>query len=325
MAEHPDFSARPNYSALRSLSATTLRQQAAAELKAGRLNCTTLWLHRLCWQRFHHSKDLLNYALCRRQFGYPLGALRKRMERLARQPNWWLYAKGLRRHQVNQIRNLVNESQLGCRTNGPHAANFSQWLAQQPSWQQQWLDTLNAATTVHVVGNSPHILGQGLGAKIDAADVVIRFNHFKSEHTATSDIGSKISAWVVAPGYQGPSPELNGAPVILAGPAMLYMQQSLAHISDHLPAQFTLLHVPLEVWRTQVRRFAAPPSAGALLLGWLLHIQRHQQVKFSIKGFGFGYDATTQSRYHSAKPQHRPVERHNWAAEHIWMQSILSE
>lgn len=324
---HPAFTARPNYKHVRSMSLPELRKLACEALKAGQLNITTLWFHRQCWMRSRTAKDYLQYLLCRRQFGYALSTgHQRRVHEMTSTAAIWLFMKGIRRHQQRQLRCLLNEALEQTHTAGPQQQLTRHWLTQQAGWQAQWFDSLAQSQRVHVVGNSPHILGLGLGSNIDRADVVIRFNHFRSEHTSADDIGQKLSAWVVAPGYQGPRPVIEqGQPVIIAGPAMLYMQQRFSHLTGDAGEQSKILHIPLTTWRKQVRRFAAPPSAGALMLGWLLQLKSEHQLPFTLQGFGFGYDVATQTRYHSAKPGHRPVARHNWDAEHTWMKSILSK
>lgn len=326
---HPPFSARPDYQRIHDMPLSQLRDEAADALKSGLLNTTTLWLHRQCWLRSRKDLDFLNYLLCRRQFGYMLTSChQRRVQRILKTPSLWLLFKGLRRHQQNQLKCLLNEALHGNQPTGPQQQRARYWLSQQGNWQAQWISQLQQAQSVHVVGNSPHILELGLGPEIDNADLVVRFNHFRSEHTNVKDIGHKLSAWVAAPGYQGPDAsaqqaEAERAPIIIAGPAMLYIQQRFTHLVGDKDR--VVLQVPLATWRQQVRRFAAPPSAGALLLAWLLQLKAEHQLVFSLKGFGFGYDAKAQTRYHSAKPDHRPVARHNWDAEHTWMKSILSK
>lgn len=333
---HPAFSTRPDYQCLRKMSLPHLREAAAQALQSGHLNLTTLWLHRQCWLHSQASADYLNYLLCRRQFGYaPHARHQHQLRNILQAPSLWLYMKGIRRHQQNQLQCLLNEAQQGTQPAGPQHKLAGHWLAQQTNWQKSWLAQLKQATTLHVVGNSPHILGLGLGEEIDSADVVVRFNHFQSKHTSAQDIGTKLSAWVAAPGYQGPVPlQSTGSqqpPLVIAGPAMLYLQQRFNHLTNiaHRPNSSNnnqqVLQVPLNIWRQQVRLLAAPPSAGALLLAWLLNLKQQHQLTFTLRGYGFGYDQQEQTRYHIAKPDHRPVARHNWSAEHQWMRSILTE
>lgn len=47
-----------------------------------------------------------------------------------------------------------------------------------------------------IVGNSPNIVGSGLGQKIDSRDVVMRINSFALTPELAKDIGTKVNVWI---------------------------------------------------------------------------------------------------------------------------------
>lgn len=331
---HPNFKTRPDYSQTKKVKLSLVRSQAATALQAGHLNLQTLWWHRTCFIHSRKPKDFLLYLMCRRQLGYPLHGKRLQQARtLLKKSPVRSFFKGLRRHQRNQLSNLINEALEQKSPSGPFANVIAKWQQKQKQWQLDWRARLEQATAVQIVGNSPQIIGTGQAAMIDAADIVIRFNHFQSDHINLEDTGRKLSAWVVAPAYSGPVPDLKTGYAIVAGPAMLYWQQRFQNLlGEHHNTEESVtmldnlshpvLQVPLSVWRKQVRRFAAPPSAGALLIEWISSIKNENNLSFTLNLVWFGYDQQADVRYHAAKPMHQPVSRHNWPLEHQWIKSL---
>ena len=68
---------------------------------------------------------------------------------------------------------------------------------------------------VAVVGNGPQEVGRGNGAKIDAYDVVIRFNDFPTDEKFRRDYGGKTDVWVTS--CHTKTAWREGVPVVLAG------------------------------------------------------------------------------------------------------------
>lgn len=321
---HNNFLTRPiDYKAIRAMPPETVAEHAVEGLKRGQLNTATLWFFR-CWAMVDKSPvAYLQYLICRRQLGYPLTPMRRRqVERFLKQPAWWLFIKGIRRHQLRQLHNLVNEARCGNQVRGPQAAMVKRWLTQQDVWNQHLQQSLQSAQRIHIVGNSPVLKGKNQGRDIDSADLVIRFNHFTSIHTRHQDIGQKLNIWVTAPAYNGPRPAQPDF-VITTGANMLYWQQRFDHLAEYDQKQTPVLDIPLAVWRRLVRQLAAPPSAGILTIAYLLELQKEHAYTFAVKAFGFGYQPQKSTSYHLAKPNHPAVQRHNWQAEYEWLSANL--
>ena len=66
------------------------------------------------------------------------------------------------------------------------------------------LTSHSTAPHVVIVGSGPTLLGAGLGAKIDAVDIVIRFNRFETVGFE-ADVGTRTDIWF---GYMEPHPQI---------------------------------------------------------------------------------------------------------------------
>ncbi len=262
------------------------------------------------WQQRQSFRSWLDYMIAKRQFGYPLSACHlQRALTWHRQSRLQRWSKGIYRHKARQLLNLIAEAQHNVEMTPavmpPYQSLVQAWRKQQNQHYQALVEELSNSRVI-VVGNSPTLAGQKLGAQIDQHDVVIRFNQFSSEHTATVDIGQKLTIWVMAPGYDGPVPDAVDW-IIIAGPQMLWWQQQWPQLINHRGA---VLGVPLQSWRASVQQLHAPPSAGFLIIQWLRSFMPFKQL--SITGFGI----KPKLPYHHAIKGHQAVTRHNWPAEH---------
>jgi len=309
---HPRFDYRPIMK--RPRVSLWVRRQARLARDNGYYNLNTLRLFRLTWQLSGRLGDLAAYLGFRRDLGYTLTPARTPgLRSTVKVPNWQARLLGLSAYRQRQLKNLITETASPLRA--PETAPQFQcvvdrWFALRDSWWSTLREQLQTAKDIAVVGNSPLLDGQNLGASIDEHGLVVRFNHCFSGHTQSADIGTKTSIWVMAPGYQGEQPHRGCT--LVTGPAMLSRQQHWAQLATH---EGPVLDVPLSSWQALVRIFGAPPpSAGALLLHWL---RQHTPAPLDLYGFGFINE--TGSRYHLADPDHQPVQRHNWSAEADWL------
>lgn len=298
------------------------------------------------WRRLYaHSKLPLDYVHTvsfQRALGIPPKPRQiKKLQELKALPALHRACLGLYGYQLRQLDNLLahQRTDLEPAVQPQYRKQIQHWRQQQTTWAGAFRQRVLQAKQIAVVGNSPDLKGKGLGKSIDQADLVIRFNHYQSEHTSAADIGKKMNTWVVAPGYNGPFPAAYDN-ILLSGPDMLWWQQNWAHLSQvaldeaHRQAKLAsertpVLSVPLSVWQALVAELQAPPSAGVLTLAYLRTLLTENQDSQAsrlqkLKIYGFSFAQSKSSQYHHADPEHRAVARHNWSAEQIYLKRVFS-
>lgn len=219
---------------------------------------------------------------------------------------------------------------------------FADWLAERRG-------------SICVVGNAPTLTRTGHGSRIDANRCVVRFNRFQlpagessprnhqSAHspgwthwltracchpgvqpsfhhsltTPAQDTGSRIDVLVCAPDLAGtlPGQSCPAEWLILSGCDVRYQLYDWQSLVPLLDAGQKILTVPRKPWRRLVRELHAPPSAGVLLLEWLIELVG--DVK-GITAADFQDDrqpAQFSRHYHHALPWQRAGRRHNWSRE----------
>jgi hypothetical protein len=302
-SSHPAFFSRPVYR--ERLALTELRQLASQARRAGHYNMTTLWHFRQCWRLSGALSDYVQYLAFRRDLGYPL-TLRQRQRALS-----W-HSTSVSRYYW-QLRHRTSYRLL------------QKLLRQQPATPanlaalQRFLVTKRQ---IQLVGNSAELLGAGLGAAIDSAEVVVRFNRCFSANSPITDTGSRTTLWVCAPDFKGQAPASEWQ--LLTGPDMLpwlgrlpaALQASTQQVSV---LEASVLSVPLCYWRVLVRQLAAPPSAGVLTIYCL------SQLVPNCKKWVCGFSFSTPQQYHHADANHPAASRHHWAAERRLLQRWLAE
>ena len=182
------------------------------------------------------------------------------------------------------------------------------------TWRNDFAGYLRQRTdTACVVGNAGSIIGANNGKQIDSHGVVIRFNHYSSAFSNTEDIGKKVTVWSCAPNctklFADKDSTLDWS--ILSGPDVYYQMTEWRHVALFVNRGGKVLTVPLPVWRSLVRALHAPPSAGVLLLSWIIDM-RGGAEGLAIAGFDLD---TSSKQYHQALPKHKVVHRHNWEGE----------
>ena len=288
MKKHAPFKTRPAYKT--SLTLTEYRQNALNGRKSGFYNLTTLWFYKKAWQTSKKLSDYLLYLSFRRDLGYSLTANQK-----ARLISW----------HTNSIAKLffrLTERQS-------YALKKKLLKKQSPKLDElaAFVQYLNEASNIQIVGNSGSLINSNLGNQIDLADIVTRFNLSFSSETQTKDTGKKTDIWVCAPDFKYKAPKAKW--YIIAGPDMLNW---ISRLPNALENKTPVLSIPLKFWRNLVREMGAPPSAGILTISWLIELAPN--IKKQTLGFG-NYTKHTQHTYHHADKKHCPVQRHNWHYE----------
>ena len=312
----------------RSFSTAALRHHAHTQSRQGKYNIATLQAFRAVWLNSKTGSDYLAYLVFRRALGYSLtprkAAILQHYLRLPLPVRYW---HGLYGHRQRQSLNLLAEYHYLSQSSAsqspdskvpavlrPFRQRIQYLRQQQPQWQQGFYQWLQGLARVQLVGNSPKLQHSRLGACIDSADAVIRFNNCFSQHSNTMDAGSKCHIWVMAPDYHG-QPPANAQWCLLSGPNMLWWQQRWPKWLNS--AQVKVISIPLAHWRALVRQLAAPPSAGLLTASFIASQVSQQSV---LQLAGFGYNPAQEQQYHYAAPEHKAVSRHNWQAEYQLLQ-----
>jgi hypothetical protein len=289
---------------LHRVMALPLRWAARQRRARGRYDRQTLRL----FQRAQRTGDvcaLLDYLSFRRDLGHALHPrhVAPLLAQLAALPDRERWRAAALLSEVDAAPPQVWEAL-------PAGAGLTTAAPHQECWRRSFGALVDESRSrgICVVGNAGALAGQGLGARIDAAGTVIRFNRFQSNVDQATDIGSRTSVWVTSPSYQGPRPDVDW--VVVSGPDMCFQLRNWALLTPRLLAARPVLSVPLSVWRDLVKVLNAPPSAGVLMLAWLCRLGGGW-AGITAAGIGVG----TQGRYHLADLRKRAGTRHAWAAE----------
>jgi len=305
----------------------------------GKYDKTTLGFLRNAWHKRPSLQHLLGYLTFRRDLGYlpspPL--LRALAEHIHKLPRRY-------EHRVVNLlcecgmgsgvqQSLTLETLLNIAKRSPPAADLvrgkgaevgnavgvlAKLQANQDETRQHFADFLNRSrSSVCIVGNAAGLSGAGMGKKIDAHEVVVRFNHYCSATSRREDTGLRIDIWVRAPNLKTVDHGVNPMAdwIVLSGPDIRYQLADWDPLLPYLEAGRKILTVPLDIWRTLVKELHAPPSAGILLLAWVIRLMEGAGG-ISAAGFQSAVNPASVSRpYHHALSQQRPGHRHNWVAE----------
>lgn len=173
-----------------------------------------------------------------------------------------------------------------------------------------WLRGRAAAGPVCVVGNAGSLLTRAWGACIDAQAVVIRFNRWQPPgQDATQALGHRLDVWVAAPDCRA-VPAQTPAWAVITGADPSAAMADWPTVRALRARGVPVLTVPLDIWRALVERLEAPPSAGVLLLAWL--------ISLGLAPAGLcvtGIAEPTTGRTHVLGRWHRRGRRHAWERE----------
>ena len=150
---------------------------------------------------------------------------------------------------------------------------------------------------VAVVGNGPQETGRGNGEKIDAYDVVVRFNDFPEDERFRRDYGAKTDVWVCACWTKTPWRER--VPVVVAGD--IFYSDEYPNAGDGRRAAGTpqtVLAFPPDLVRENLAENGVKlPTLGALMLAWIKSI-RPEFSADDVFGFSFKESIPTKKLEH---------------------------
>jgi hypothetical protein len=316
------------------------RARARARHLAGEYDGDTLACYLAAWRLGGKPADLLAYLSFRRDLGYPLNgkdvaavraALSERGWRCG--PREWLGALNFLAEVEalpdfdrlpGPVRLLLRAglysspplaSWVGMVRGGGGGNGFRAALAridtEQATWRKAFRASLLASRgSLCVVGNSAELVGGEKGAWIDGHACVIRFNQFASSSSRPEDVGRRTDVWVRAPGFSPQGLSFSGAWVVASGPDLRYRLTNWRGLGGLPRRGIPVLTVPLPLWRDQVGRLHAPPTAGLLMLAWL------RDMLGGLRGVSFaGFSLRDAGQYHHALPEQTAGQRHRWKAE----------
>lgn len=166
------------------------------------------------------------------------------------------------------------------------------------------------APNIALVGNGPSSLGKGLGASIDSADFIIRFNNANIGGEYKHDYGSNSNLWVISPSTKIDPNQLLSNRICISG-VSVFDKPSRYWLSLAKLADVNFYTFPKTVWYQLVAKLKAPPSAGLLTLATLC---QKSDIKRNLTLYGMSIGETNSSKNHYGDNSLRS-ERHNWQLE----------
>ena len=130
------------------------------------------------------------------------------------------------------------------------------------------LEKMLKGKRVAIVGNGPQEVGSGHGEKIDACDVVIRFNDFPENPEFRRDYGSKTNIWVRSLWVE--APHRKSIPDVIVGEALHSEYPNLKIMRDVAgmrPAH--IFAIPAEIYYEVHAYGVNHPTNGTLTLAWI--------------------------------------------------------
>lgn len=202
---------------------------------------------------------------------------------------------------------------------------FGKLLSQQDRFREL---VLEAQGSVCIVGNSPLLLGKGLGAEIDNHQVVIRFNSYNSSYPYSEDYGVKTDVWtrMIFHPYVHREPQSGLKLVIFSGSNRLYRPYTewfnvLDYVNSGLPVQFFPRHEFYELQHI----LGAPPTSGLMMCYMLYKIIGPLQPHHYY-GVSFAQDSVfDEANYHYSDQNAQSGPRHDWDREAAFFQTIKAK
>ena len=169
------------------------------------------------------------------------------------------------------------------------------------------------ATRIAVVGNSPCETGLGKGPRIDAADLVVRFNAFSTAPDHAADYGTRTDLWV-ANFKRGEADRLSVPAALWPSESDFLRQRSWESVRRYQDDGRAVSAVPAAVPTGLLKRIGRPPSAGLTFLHYLADL-RAGLSGVGLYGFSFvdqiGPKAVSAHYFEQA----RPSMVHDWQRE----------
>ncbi len=168
----------------------------------------------------------------------------------------------------------------------------------EKSFSEGVFEKLLSGKRVAVVGNGPQEVGRGNGAKIDAYDVVVRFNDFPTDEKFRRDHGAKTDVWVTS--CHTKTAWRDGIPAVIAGDFFytdefpnMWLVENLARNPKTCATAFSL------DFYVETRRESGIklPTLGALVLARIKKI-RPEFSADDVFGFSFKESIPTKKLEH---------------------------
>jgi len=193
---------------------------------------------------------------------------------------------------------------------------LSSFSKQQKEWRNEFECLINEnIDSICVVGNSASLLDKSMGKLVDKHAFILRFNNYCSDVNLQEHCGKNIDAWVKSPDFNEPDKQL-GIDVgwtVISGPDVNYTMSDWSNVKLTLAKGGKVVMPPLQVWRDLVKILKAPPSAGLLVIMWIIQITGKADG-LSVAGFQT-LSENEQEQYHHSSSAHKAGERHNWKEE----------
>lgn len=162
-----------------------------------------------------------------------------------------------------------------------------------------------------VVGNAGIMKQSGLGAKIDSAALVVRFNAFQEGEQRLADLGEKCQMWGVTASFKA-ALNTNIQWLIVIGPELQYRLADWSYFAAFRQHGIPVITIPLQIWRQLVAELQAPPSAGVTVLAFFYSLLGSWS---GVSVAGFGALSQMRSSYHYMNTKNKASQRHNWLGE----------
>lgn len=186
--------------------------------------------------------------------------------------------------------------------------------------EDELVNRIKSAGRVVVVGNSPRETGKRLGASIDSADLIIRFNNFPNGKEFDADYGKRCDIWVRSVGswVEERNPE-EFKHIVIAGTNLLGRGFNMAHFMGLLESGVEASVFNRSYHYELVQLLNGPPSAGLMMLYMVYKIKGSLQ---SGDVFGFGFIDQLEEGVTNIGSSPAGV-RHHWHRELELYESML--
>ena len=184
------------------------------------------------------------------------------------------------------------------------------------------------SSSICVVGNAGSLLNKSVGELIDKHAVVIRFNNYCSDESLQKQCGKNIDVWVKSPDFHETDKllDVDVGWTIISGPDVCYTMSDWSRVKLTLEKGGKVLTPPLTLWQDLVKILKAPPTAGLLIIMWIIQLTGKSDG-LSVAGFQ-SFSDIEQEQYHHSSAAHKAGARHNWQEEkrllRAWQKDGLS-
>jgi len=210
----------------------------------------------------------------------------------------------------------------------PQAARARAVIAHLSRFEGKFARMIGGACgSVAVVANGPSLLNLGLGRVIDSHQLVIRFNNHAAS-PGSVDQGEKTNIWVRPTEFAHvPMRDIRpGGLLVLTGCNIRHrysngLQVLEPYVQEDLPVEL----VPKKLYEHLFSVLDASPSAGLIGLAWAQEAAERKLSPAHVFGYSLDRNTSAVSHYYGRFHKGSWPSRHNWQAEHVFFQSLMSE